>query len=355
MTVGRLPTRTTDCSIQSSPMSSITDPSQGGEEANASTSTAVRPDIRVATGRIRTARSGGRRRPVPGTVRFSIHRSTAPMAGLGLHSVTGARRGELLGHYVGDELGSSARGNYIFERADGVCIDGSPRAPRDYERMFSYVNVSLWDSEQANARMDGDGRIFATRRIRAGEEIFFASYGPDYDWRSVQRALAERALRAARSILANSISDTAAQIRRMTLEPYLYDLVRNRSPLNDGSSGLRPLERESPREWFVRAFAHPVFGAYCTFRRAGAPGERRPVWSSLMSAPVSANTYNLRRSLRTRSYAEEEQAIDLSGSVMLAEGSHSPGVTVDADSYLGEDSDLLNEDGEEEEDEECMG
>ena len=145
------------------------------------------------------------------------------------------------------------------------------------------------------------------------------------------------------------MSETAAQIRRMSVDPYLYDLVRNRSRLNGGSVGLTPTAGETPRQWFTRAFAHPVFGAYCTFRRAGAPGERTPIWLTLMASTAPSGRYNLRRNPLARSYAEEDQALDLSGSDMLAEDSQeSPGVSVNTDSYLGEDSNMAEDDEEEE-------
>ena len=250
------------------------------------------------------------------------------------------------------------RGNYIFQSRDGVCIDGTPRTGRDLDRKFSYVNVALWSSEVANARMDKDGRIFATRRLRAGEEIFFASYGPNYDWRPVQRALVRRAIGAARQILANSVSETAAQIRRMEPEPYLYDLVRNRASLGHRAECLAPTEGETPRRWFVRAFSHPVFSNYCTFRKAGAPGEKEPDWPLLLHPVVTRSSrYNLRVNPRARSYAENDMAMDLSGSMMLADDSQeSPGVTVETGSYLGErNSESDEEDEDEDEEVVCIG
>ena len=280
------------------------------------TATASRPRPRATGARLRpssTPREKSFRR-------FSIRASSAPLAGWGLQINNHADNGEWLGKYSGDELPRSNGGPFVFERADGTFIDGTPRHSRDYGRVFSYVNVALWNSEMSNVRMDGDGNFWATKRLKKGIEIFLASYGRGYNWLPYQCALVRRAISAARDLLANSISAVARQIRIMRPCEFLLDLVRNRSPLDARAAGLLPREFESPRQWFTRAFAHPTFGGYCTFRRAGAPGELTPNWTTLLGDPTTPGRYNLRSASHTN-YAEEEIAIDLSGSDMLADDS----------------------------------
>ena len=131
-------------------------------------------------------------------------------------------------------------------------------------------------------------------RLKAGTEIFLTSFGPDYKWLPYQCALVRRALESARCILANSVSATARQIRKMASEKFLFDLVRNRPSLDTQTGELTPLEGHTSRQWFTRAFTHPACGAYCALRRAGALGESTPNWSSLFRAPVTSENYNLR-------------------------------------------------------------
>ena len=135
-------------------------------------------------------------------------------------------------------------------------------------------------------------------------------------------------------------------------ENFILDLVRNRSQLDARAAELMPMEYETPRQWFTRTVAYLVFGAYCTFRRVGASGELTPNWPSLLCDPVTRGNFNLRLA-SFLNYAEDEIAIDILGSDMLADDSQEfPGATSDSAATM---EDLLTAESEEESVEDGMG
>jgi hypothetical protein len=116
-----------------------------------------------------------------------IKKSNIPGAGLGVFAKKDIKAGEELGFYRGEWLTVDEYVNqnrsfiYVLGLPNGIYID----AEKNGYNWVSRVNTPRGTSMKTNMYWDADGRVFAKRNIKAGEELY-VGYGKAY-WRAYKK------------------------------------------------------------------------------------------------------------------------------------------------------------------------
>lgn len=116
-------------------------------------------------------------------------------AGNGVYTLKDINRGDDLGYYIGEVLtenefenryAKDGYGEYVLripdKNAEGkfIIIDA-----KNHYNWVSRVNAPKGTKKRKNIYWDNEGRVYASRNIKAGEELF-VDYGNDY-WKGKKR------------------------------------------------------------------------------------------------------------------------------------------------------------------------
>jgi hypothetical protein len=127
---------------------------------------------------------------------IEVRKSGIPGAGVGVFAKQPIEMGKDLGFYRGEALNSDEFENrysklghsiYVLRITDPsnednvINVDGTT-----HYNWTSRMNAPRGTNKKANVYFDHNGRVFAKRNIRAGEELL-VSYGRNY-WRGIDRA-----------------------------------------------------------------------------------------------------------------------------------------------------------------------
>ena len=116
---------------------------------------------------------------------LEVKTSNIPNSGDGLFTLTDIKKGELICEFTGVEISpkeaaklEGIRGHYLIQRDNGTILDvfnsDSPAIKCNDARGSNFKN-----NASINEVENGEIWLIATRRIKAGEEIF-CSYGDEY-------------------------------------------------------------------------------------------------------------------------------------------------------------------------------
>ena len=118
---------------------------------------------------------------------IEVRKSNIPGAGVGVFAKKDIKAGEDLGFYRGewlniDEFINENRNfTYTLGLSSGIFID----AEKNGYNWVSRVNTPRGTNMKTNIYWDNDGKVFAKRNIKAGDELYVA-YGRNY-WRAYKR------------------------------------------------------------------------------------------------------------------------------------------------------------------------
>ena len=125
-----------------------------------------------------------------------IRRSTIPGAGNGVFCTRDILKGESLGHYTGEIISDKefenryndhGYGEYVLYLTDPATNKQIYVDAKDHSNWVSRINASKGTGKKINVYWDAHGHVFASRNIKAGEELL-ANYGNAY-WKGKKRGV----------------------------------------------------------------------------------------------------------------------------------------------------------------------
>ena len=118
-----------------------------------------------------------------------IRKSNIPGAGVGVFAKKDIKADTDLGWYRGEHLSAEEFGKKYDKKGYSVyvlCVDNDINvdATKHYN-WISRINASKGTNKKPNVYWDSEGRLFAKKNIKAGEELYVC-YGAEY-WRGITR------------------------------------------------------------------------------------------------------------------------------------------------------------------------